>query len=117
MRLDHSAQVLDFAGQPLLHQDRELTFRDIVILSLNTVDDGEKMGAEAKAKCYQMTAKFFHGKRVKLTVDEAAFIKERAGVVITSPLAFGRLCEWLEGEPQALGSDEDEPDDEPPTST
>jgi len=88
-------------------EEEKVTFRSMCIMALNTVADEERMGAEAKAKCYQLSLKFFKkGKEVDLTVDEATFIKERAGKIL-SALAYGRLCDWIEG----VDNDEDEVDD------
>lgn len=110
MRLDHSEAVLDFNGDPIPNgpDGAVLTFKDLALSALSGPGPNENMGAEAKARCYQMSLKLLRGKHVKLTVDEAAFIKERAGVLLTSSLVYGRLCDWVEGNEQAVASDEDE---------
>lgn len=109
MRLDHSTAVLDFNGSPIPNgPDATLTFRDLALAALNNPAPNENLGAEAKSRCYQLSGKFFNGKHVTLTVDEAAFIKERAGVALATPLVYGRLCDWLEGHGQEVASGDDE---------
>ena len=115
MKLDHTEVVLDFEGEPLKDNstdtERDMTFRGLVMLALNNMERDERMGSEDKARCYHLCHKFFKGKTIKLTVDEAAFVKQRGGVIL-SALAFGRLSEWLEGNPQIVASESDEETDE-----
>lgn len=117
MRLDHSTPVLGFTGEELLNRDtpesapRPLTFRDLVIMALNQTEAQEQMGAELKARIFGLSMKFYRGSKVSLTVDEAALIKERAGKQL-SPLAYGRLCQWLEGEEQTVFGPDDGDDEE-----
>lgn len=112
MKLDHSEVVLSFEGDPLRETGsdgvlREMTFRSLVVMALNGTEEGERMGAEEKARAYQLSTKFFRGKKVDLTLDERAFIKDRAGRLLTAP-AYGRLSDWLEGNPQLVESDDGE---------
>lgn len=113
MRLNHADAVLGFDGDPVydsMPTDEQpdppkLTFRGLAMMALTGVD--AKAGAEEKAQAYAIQVKFFKGKFVKLTVDEAAFIK-RAGEKALAPFGLGRLSEWLEGKPQTLATDEDD---------
>jgi hypothetical protein len=118
MQLNHSEIVVSFEGTPVVDENgTPLSFRSLAVLALNNTVPGEQMGAEDKARCFALTAKFFKGRKVKLTVDEAAFIKLRAGVIL-APLTYGRLSAWLEGEPQQTeqaDGDDDEADGEDPT--
>lgn len=114
MRLTHTTVVLDFDGEPIPYADGEpMTFRDLAVLALNTPPP-DVLSAEVRVLCYQLTGKFFHGKTAKLSVDEGAFLKDRARAVILSPLWLGRLCDWVEGKEQSIASDDEEPDDEDP---
>lgn len=113
MRLVHSEGVLDWEGKPVLGQDsKPQTFRDLAVVCLNTFVQDEKLGSEMKARCFLISSKLYkRNKTVDLTVDELALIKERAGVILM-PLAYGRICDWLEGNPQILEiEDEDEPEE------
>lgn len=106
MKFDHSAPVLDFEGKPMKREDESgqlqvLTYKDLAIMALNNVDPQEQMSADQKVRVYQISLKFYRSDKVTLTVEERAFIKERAGKTLT-PLAYGRLCEWLEGEELAV---------------
>lgn len=121
MRLNHSDVVLDFEGAPLTEPGpdgpREVTFRAVALTALNGTGDREQMGAEDKARCFNISTKFFRGKHVKLTVGEASFLQDRGGVMLT-PMAYGRLIEWIEGKPQAVATDvEDDDLDEADQST
>jgi hypothetical protein len=115
MKLRHDEVILDFEGEPAKFnvgsQENPLwstqTFRDLVLLSL-TGPSGDQLGAEGKARCYQVATKFLRGKAAKLTVDERAFVKERAGVVLNA-FTYGRVCDWLEGNPQVVFSDDEDP--------
>lgn len=111
MRLNHSVVIVDFIGNPMKSGENDLTFRDLVIMTINNGDPNERIGAEKKAKIFGLCTKFYRGKFVNLTVDEAALIKERAGELAT-PMAYGRLCEWLEGEEQFMATDVEESEGE-----
>lgn len=114
--LDHSQVVLNFDGEPLREnvgtlespKIRDLTFHSLAITSLMMSAPNEHLGAEAKARSYLLTGKFYKGNLITLTVDEAAFLKDRAGKVLSSVLAYGRFCDWLEGVQQREVSDENE---------
>lgn len=87
---------VDERGNPTGTAD--LTYRDLIVTSVNTEAPQENMGAEAKARAYAICGKLYaKGKDVVLTLDERSFIKDRAGKVLT-PLAYGRLVDWLEGD-------------------
>lgn len=129
MQLNHSDKVLDFDGKPIPQWDTDelgrpkrdsegglinkgdLTMKAAAMMALNGQDPNETIGAELKAKLFALTLKFYKGKKIKLTSEERVLLKERAGKTL-SALAFGRLCEWVEGEPPALPTDEDDTDDE-----
>lgn len=116
MRLNHADVVLDFEGNPVRDRPpspdypdpKPVTFRDVAMMALNSVP--ADIGAERKARVFALATKFYRGKFVKLTSEEATLLKECGGEGLT-PLAFGRLCEWVEGEPQTVGTDDDSDDD------
>lgn len=110
MRLNHADVVLSMEGPPLQEGDgdgglRDMTFRSLVLSALDGMAPGENLSAEDKARCYQLSLKFLRGRFVTLTVEEAAFIQKRGGVLLRS-LAYGRLVDWLEGNPQIIVSDD-----------
>lgn len=115
MRLDHTEPVLGYDGERLRSRDnadspeRDLTFRDLAAMALGFAD--ERDGAELKARIFGLALKFYRGNKVSLTVDEASLLKDRAGRAL-SAMAYGRLCQWVEGEPQVGGDAEDDDDSE-----
>ena len=116
MKLFHNEVVKDFLGNPIrdvIGQNDDgtpifgenLTMRDLAVRSLMAPSD--VVTAENKARRFAVAQKFYRSSRkVDLTVDEAAFVKECAGEPLIA-LAFGRLCDWLEGKPQTIPDDED----------
>lgn len=125
MKLDHSELVLDLEGKPIPQWDTnelgqpktdgkgglvskgDLTMRDAAIAALSSQDPKETIGAELKARIFSLSIKFYKGRKINLTIEEAALLKERAGGTL-SMLVYGRLCEWLEGETPALPTDAEE---------
>lgn len=98
MKLNHLEVVKDWEGNTIQSEGKDLTYRELIVTAVNNVGPQENMGAEAKARSYAISGKLYgKGKDVVLTVDERSFIKERAGIIL-SPLAYGRLCDWLEGD-------------------
>lgn len=110
MRLNHADVVLTYEGIPMLNDpDPEkaepVTFHDLAMVALSYTEPDT--GAERKSKIFGLSLKFYKGKFVKLTVDEAALLKDQGGKAL-SAIAFGRLCEWLEGQTPVVASDEDD---------
>lgn len=110
MRLDHSEEVLNLDGTPIRQGETNLTFKSLAIHALGTENPDEKLGAEKKARCWQTTQKFCKGKKVTLTVEEGALIKERAAVTLGT-LVYGRLCDWIEGKEPIVDTDEGDDED------
>lgn len=128
MRLNHADVVLDFLGQPLpcaaLYgpacptPDAELTFHELATAVLLAMPKDEQQQVDPKTRFYlfNLTGKFFRGRFARLDgeeakFDEVAFLRERAGMILQSPLLYGRMCEWLEGKPQTVATDLDEDDE------
>ena len=128
--LDHTEEVLDYEGNPIpqheldeetrqlkrnedgsLYNKGNLTFRDLVMNTVNgLVASDERLGAETKSKMFAIGVKMFRGNKVKFGTSEREFLKDRAGDILT-PIAYGRLCQWLEGESQ-MGEDLTEEDED-----
>lgn len=100
MRIILTDTIKDFKGEPvMITEGMPFTVRDAFMQALNQPTPDEQaggQGAETKAKIFAMGIKMFQGKEVDLTVDEAALIKERAGIVAAA-LVYGRICELLDG--------------------
>ena len=82
---------------------KDLTVRDALNEVINGVEltpQGQQMPltAEKKGRIYQLSTKLWSVKKnIDLSVEEAAFIKERAGQVVNiNPLVYGRVCDLLE---------------------
>lgn len=124
--LDHTEEVLDYEGNPIpqhelddetrqlkrnengtLFNKGNLTFRDLVMSTINgMVSADEKLGAETKNRMFAIGVKMYRGNKVKFGTSEREFLQERAGEILT-PIAYGRLLQWLEGQPQ-ISEDEDD---------
>jgi len=85
-------------------KDKDLTVRD----ALNSVINGVELGArgapvpltaDLKGRIYHLSVKLWLAKKeLQLSVESAAFIKDRAGKVANiNPLVYGRICDLLEG--------------------
>ena len=103
MKLDHTLPLLAFDGSPGVE-----TMQGLVISALNTptyLPNGlpEQDSPEDKVRKYSLSLRITQEPRyVALTIEEAAFVKTWAARHLT-PLGYGRLCEWIEGD------DDDEP--------
>ena len=111
MKIDVTQILKDYGGKPVLagargKKEKKLSFRDVVSTAINATPQppAKPMTAEAKNKAYQISIKVWSKKRIDLTVDQRAFIKERVGDVY-NPLVYGRVCDILEGkdEPKTKG--------------
>tara|TARA_Y100000310_G_scaffold260707_2_gene269792 strand:- start:8840 stop:9175 length:336 start_codon:yes stop_codon:yes gene_type:complete len=84
-------------------KERDLTVRDALNSAINGVElnpQGQQktLTAEDKGRIYQLSTKLWSvSKDIDLSVEEAAFIKKRLGVVANvNPLLFGRISDLLE---------------------
>lgn len=113
MRLNHQDIILDFEGNPVPFTNEPgsapSTFRDLAMVALTY--NSPDLAAEKKSRMFGMSHKFYQGKFARLTVEEGSLLKEMAGHTLT-PLAYGRLCEWVEGRPQFVGTDNGDPDED-----
>ncbi len=88
-------KILDYEGNPLKDGDRELTWRDVIFLSMNTQLKDEVLTSEQKEKCYQITTKAYQGNEVDYTIDQVAYILERIKKIY-NPLIVGRSEEYFD---------------------
>ena len=108
MKINIKETLKDYRGKDLKIRDEKnklvaITVRDALNLIINGAElnaNGQAMPltAEAKGRIYQLSIKLWGAKEeMKLSVESAAFIKERAGKVANiSPLIYGRVCDLLE---------------------
>jgi hypothetical protein len=100
MRIKITDPVLDYAKEgapkPVETPDGPLTFRAVFDQALNSSAPNEAIPAEKKSKQFALTLKLYASNEVDLTVDGAALVKERVGIIYTSPLVYGRVCELLD---------------------
>lgn len=73
---------------------KELTVRDAIYIALNNWPDVVPT-EEQKVECFRLSTAAFSAAELDLTLDDAAFIKKRAGAVL-SVLLYGRLSALLE---------------------
>ena len=96
MKILTSNPVIDYQNKEIKNEKGEvITLREIISVALNSFIEGETLTSELKNKIYQISIKLWSKDELELTVDDAAFIKERAGKTLTA-LAFGRLVEVIE---------------------
>jgi hypothetical protein len=122
-RYNHTDKVLDLEGNEIPDNAQAkppapgqpastppaLTMRALAMMALNQTPPNAP--AEKKARVFTLSTKFYRGKYAKLSVDEAALLKELGGNTLNA-MAYGRLCEWLEGTPQFVETEDDEPEDD-----
>ena len=97
MKLNPTEVLRDYRGNPIRMGDADMTLRDAVTTALNALDPQRLLTAEKLNKAFQISVKMHSAKdTVNLTVDDMAFIKERAALVYNA-LVFGRLSQMFEG--------------------
>ena len=87
----------DVEGKVITSEIRtKVTLRDLIAMSLNQNRE-EILTAEDKARCFALGVKLWGNNKgiLEVSVDEAAFLKERAGKNL-APLGYGRVCEAIE---------------------
>ena len=108
MKILVTQSIKSYNGEDVKDQDgKPLTVRDAIAVALNNYTQGETPTAEQKNKAFQISLKLYANKEVDLTLDDRAFIKERAGK-ISGSLIYGRICELLEGEDKEKESEKKE---------
>jgi hypothetical protein len=95
MQIDMKQVIKGYGGEPLIGdggQPAEL--RPILINAINTVLQGQELGAEEKSRIYGLSIKLYKGANVTLTADERIYLR---GKVMASygPVVMGRVCEIL----------------------
>lgn len=97
MKLNPTEVLKDYRGNPIKMNDGEMTLRDAITTALNAMDPKRPLTAEKLNKAFQISVKLHDATdTVNLTVDDMAFIKERAALVYNA-LVFGRLSQLFEG--------------------
>lgn len=106
MKVTVTSPIKNLEGKAITDaQGVELTFRTLFYAALNNFKQDEVPTVETKAKCYALMQKLFKSKEVKITVDEAALLKERVGKLF-SPLEYGRVCDLLDGNDDEAANDD-----------
>jgi hypothetical protein len=96
MKINVETKILDYEGKKIPKDEKtSLTIRDAISIALNSQLREEIITTEQKNKIFQISVKLWTKKEIDLTVDDRAFIKERAGKILTA-LLYGRLSEMLE---------------------
>lgn len=99
MRITVTDGVKDYDGKTVMNDSREgkaLTLRDIFMTALNNNLPTEMLTMDQKVRSFDLSQRMSGSTTVDLTVEEAAYIKERVGVFY-APLVYGRVCELLDG--------------------
>ena len=85
----------DEAGQVVLYPTEPMTLRDLISTAINDTTRDEILTPEDKNKIFQISVKLWTKKDMDLSVDDRAFINERAGKTL-SAIGYGRVCEAME---------------------
>ena len=109
MKINIRDTVKDYKGKDMMTaekeggKERKMTTRDALNAVVNGVEvtqQGQQalISAEDKAKIFQLSSKLWNvSKEIDLSVEELAFIKDRAGKVANiTPLVYGRVVDLLE---------------------
>jgi len=109
MKINIRDTVKDYKGEDMMTaekeggKERKMTTRDALNAVVNGVEvtqQGQQalISAEDKAKIFQLSSKLWNvSKEIDLSVEELAFIKDRAGKVANiTPLVYGRVVDLLE---------------------
>ena len=95
MKYKITDMVIDYNGKPLKEGDKELDWRTVVHVALNsTATTTDVLTNEQKAKCYGMTLNAFQNEEVEFTIEEVAFLMERIKKVY-KPVVIGRAEEFF----------------------
>lgn len=97
MRIRATEALKDFQNEPMVSDNKPVTFRIAATGALNAFRPNETLSPEKKAKCFELAVKINSDDQVDITTEEAALILERAAVIY-SPLTYGRLREVLNDE-------------------
>ena len=89
--------VNNYDGSPLKEGERELLVRDFVQIALNQFAPGEQPSGDEKERSFRLTMQAYRDDVLSLSIEDAAFLKERAGKIL-SPIAYGQLLVHLEGD-------------------
>lgn len=72
-----------------------ITIRKCIFLALNNPAKDENMDSGTKEKCYDLTKRAYDSIEPEFSTEELAFIADRIGKVIVSPLLVGRFKEII----------------------
>jgi hypothetical protein len=106
MNIDVSQPLIDYAGNPVVEQQRDqgiligdprtVTLRDIILTAVEWQPPDEPANEADKLMAFKIGCKMYSDDKVNFTIDELHFIKRRSGTCgITSGLAHGRIMEAL----------------------
>lgn len=102
MKINKNTQVLDYQNKPILKEKRDgtpgeenITFLDIIVMSLNSNVDLDKLDDQEKTKVYKISMNMYSPEEeIDLSIEDVAFILKRVRKVYT-PLIIGRTEEFF----------------------
>lgn len=104
MLIQTTQNVLDYESNPIPNgeangEPKFLTVRDVLGFALNNYLPSEQPTPDDKATSFALSSALFAGPTLELTVEQAAFVKTRVGIV-GSPLQLGRITALIENAAQ-----------------
>lgn len=98
MKIKLTTPILEYNGDKIFVNEEKTEVYDIrraITTSLNTNDPSKPDLPENKNKIYSICTRLYKGNDVDLTIDDLAFIKEKAEYALL-PLFLGRLLEVID---------------------
>lgn len=101
MKIKLTEPILDYEGNKIPIADKKGGYFDVrlaIVNAINYFEQDKAPLAEEKAKVYGLSVKVYGKNEVDFTVDELAFIKQKAGEALTA-VAYGRLLDIIDPQP------------------
>lgn len=98
MKVKVTEVIKNYDGTDLKMDDKPLTWRGAINISLNNFQDHERPNAETKVRCFQLTMLCQTNDEPDLSITDKAFILDRIALIMNSPLIYGRALEFFEKE-------------------
>lgn len=78
MKYKVTEQILDYEGKPLKEGDKDLNWRTVIHIALNSKIAGdENLPKDKIIQCYDMTTRAFKSDEVEYSISEVAFLLDR----------------------------------------
>lgn len=99
MKIHLKKVITDLKGEAILDKDdKELTIKDAILLSLVNLDPREQTDPEEKYKMFKLSQRFYNAEdSINIKDKDITLIKKCVGKIYP-PVAMGRIFDILDGE-------------------